>query len=178
MTPPSEHIFQPLIAAHDFISTRLLYFFDNDDFADAEFAVNEFDVFALFIATIAFLHNKEATEDLGAVVEDFHATMLAAIVQRILGAQSEEVTADKEHALAGMIKKIFEERFRHYFHIYKDDGNEDVHHMYTRLADAFLEKAVNESGPQATLSQFTSFLGELFEETVVILEKTEALAGS
>ncbi len=177
MTTSSEHIFQPLIAGHDFISSRLLYFFDNDDFADTEFAVNEFDVFALFIATMAFLDNRSPTEDLGVVVEDFHATMIDAIVQRILAAQPEEVTAEREKALASMIKRIFEERFRHYFHIYKTDSGEDVQHMYTRLADAFLEKAINEPGPPETLSRFTSFIGEVFKETVVLLEKTESLAG-
>lgn len=178
MTEPSEHIFQPLIAAHDFISSRLLYFFNNDDFADAEFAVNEFDVFAIFIATIAFLNNKDPHEKMGAVVEDFHATMIDAIVQRILAGQSEEVNGEKEEALATMIKKIFEERFRYYFHIYKDSSSDDVQHIYTKLADAFLEKAVKESGPQETLSRFTAFVGELFNEVVSLLQKTESLAGS
>lgn len=178
MTPYSKYIFQPLIAAHDFISSRLLHFFDNDTFADTEIVGNEFDVFAIFIATIAFLENKEPTADMGAVVEDFHATMIDAIAQRILAAQPEEVTTEKEKALAVMLKKIFEERFRHYFHIYKKSIGEDVQHMYTCLADAFLEKAVNEPCPPETLSHFTSFINELFGETVVILEKTEPFAGS
>lgn len=178
MSPSSEHIFQPLIAAHDFISSRLLYFFNNEDFADAEFSVNEFDVFAIFFATIAFLNKKEPTEDLGVVVEDFHATMIDVIVQRILSAQTEEPSADKEEALVAMIKRIFQERFRHYFHIFKKSSGEDAQHIYTKLADAFLENAVKESGPQDTLSRFTSFVLELFDEVVVLLEKTESLADS
>ncbi len=178
MSPSSQHIFQPLIAAHDFISSRLLYFFNNDDFADAEFSVNEFDVFAIFFATIAYLNKKAPTADKGAVIEDFHATMLDVIVQRILASHPEEATADKEEALASMIKKIFEERFRHYFHVFKKSSSEDAHHIYTRLADAFLENAVKEAGPQDTLFRFTSFITELFDEVVVLLQKTESLAGS
>ncbi len=178
MSPSSEHVFQPLIAAHDFISSRLLYFFNNEDFADAEFSVNEFDVFAIFLATIAFLNQKEASEDLGVVVEDFHGTMIDGIVQRIVAAQAEEPSADKKEALVAMIKKIFEERFRHYFHIFKKSSSDDAHHIYTKLADAFLENAVKESGPQETLSRFTSFIRELFDEVVVLLEKTEPLSDS
>ncbi|MEN8256528.1 MAG: hypothetical protein ABFS09_01560 [Thermodesulfobacteriota bacterium] len=178
MTPPSKEIYQPLVAAHDFISSRLLYFFNNDDFADTEFAVNEFDVFAIFIATIAFLNNKEPSEEMGTVVEDFHATMMNVIVQRILAAQPEQASVDKEEALADLIKKIFEERFRHYFHIFKKGSDEDVQQMYIKLADAFLDSAVKESGPQETLSRFTSFVIELFDEVSVLLQKTESLAGS
>jgi hypothetical protein len=178
MTANSEHVFQPLIAAHDFISSRLLYFFNNDDFADAEFSVNEFDVFSIFFATIAFLNKKEPSEDMGVVIEDFHASMIDVIVQRILAAQPEEVTADRQQALVSMINKIFEERFRLYFHIFKKGSSDDVQHLYTKLADAFLENAVQESGPQETLSRFTSFIRELFDEVVVLLQKTESIAGS
>jgi hypothetical protein len=245
MSPAAEHFFQPLIMAHDFISSRLLFFFNNDDFADAEFSVNEFDVFAIFLATIAFLSNKEPSEDLGPVIEDFHATVLDTLVQRILAAQPEEATAARNDVLMRMIKKIFEERFRHYFHIFnsplknvasaaearkneakkrslhgvnehfgvsqarlpephfdnasadserrneerpssavvfqravKKGGADDLQHIYTRLADAFLEKALKEPGPQQTLSRFTAFITELFNEVVVLLEKTKSLARS
>lgn len=178
MPPAAEHFFQPLIVAHDFISSRLLFFFNNDDFADAEFSVNEFDVFAIFLATIAFLSNKEPSEDLGPVIEDFHATVLDSIVRRILAAQPEEAIAARQDALLRTIKKIFEERFRHYFHIFKKGGDGDLQHIYTRLADAFLDNALKESGPQQTLARFTAFLTELFNEVVVLLEKTESLARS
>jgi hypothetical protein len=176
MSSSTDHIFQPLIAAHDFISSRLLNFFNNDDFADAEFSVNEFDVFAMFFATIAFLNNKEPSEDLGAVIEDFHTSLIAVIVQRILAAHPEEARAEKKVALTGMIKKIFEERFRHYFHIFNERSSEDSKHIYTRLADAFLDNAVKETGHQETLSRFTPFITELFNEVIVFLEKTEPLA--
>ncbi len=178
MTTSSKEIYQPLVAAHDFISSRLLYFFNNDDFADAEFAVNEFDVFAIFVATIAYLNNKEPSEEVGAVVEDFHTTMINIIFQRILSSQAEEPSADKEKSLYELIKKIFEERFRQYFHIFKKGNDSDPQQVYIKLADAFLDCAVKESGPQETLTRFTSFVVELFDEVSVLLEKTEPLATS
>ncbi|MDR9502330.1 MAG: hypothetical protein RI601_11105 [Desulfurivibrionaceae bacterium] len=177
MTPLPDHNFQPLIAAHDFTSSKLLSFFDGNDFAEAEFSVNEFDVFALFFVTMAFLSNKEPTKDLGVVVEDFHATIIGDLVQRILSSQDKEATRNKEEALAAMIKKIFEERFRHYFHIFKKSSPPDRQQIYTSLAEAFLEKSVQGALPQETLSRFTSFLRGLFDEVVAFLEKTESLAG-
>ncbi|PLX51415.1 MAG: hypothetical protein C0613_00015 [Desulfobulbaceae bacterium] len=169
-TPSNEYTFQPLIAAHDFISSRLLNFFNNDDFADATFVVNEFDVFAMFIASLALLNSKEQPEEeLGLVIEDFHATMISAIVGRIVAGQTEQVTADKKEALTAMIKKIFEDRFRQYFHIFKVKEGEQEEQMYSRLADAFLENGVKEHSSPQTLARFSSFLGELFHETKALL---------
>lgn len=170
-TPSSEYAFQPLIAAHDFISSRLLHFFNNDDFADATFVINEFDVFAMFIATLAFLNSKQQPDkEAGLVIEDFHASMIDTIVRRIVAAQSGQMSADKKDALTAMIKKIFEDRFRLYFHIFKVKQGEEEQQMYTRLAHAFLENGVKEQPAPQTLARFISFLGELFHETKALLK--------
>lgn len=167
MTDPN---FEPLIAAHDFASSRLIYFFNNDEFSDASFVLNEFEVFAIFLVTISFIQDNEDVELSAKLLEQFHQTIVERIVGRIVENQPSEVSEEQEEVLEAKILAIFQERLRLYFNVFKkqDDQGERV---FVSLADTFMEHALQSQTDGQMVERFSSFSYELFLELVTLLKK-------
>lgn len=163
--------FEPLIAAHDFVSSRLIYFFNNDEFAEASFVMNEFEVFALFLSTISFIQDNDDVEESAALLEQFHKTVVERIVARITQAQADEVSEEQEEALEEKILAIFQERLRLYFNMFKqgEGSNQDV---FILLSETFIDQAIQNNEAAEVGSRLAPFISELFGETVTLIKKS------
>lgn len=166
----NENDFEPLIAAHDFISSRLIYFFNNDEFAEVSFILNEFEVFAIFITTIAFIQDNAEVEESAELLEQFHKTIVERIVARIVAAQPADVSEEQEEALLEKILAIFQERLRLYFKVFQgqEEAGQDV---FSALAETFVDHAIQDNTDALVYKRFSPFADELFLETVTLIQK-------
>ncbi len=167
----NEINFEPLIAAHDFVSSRLIFFFNNDEFADVSFIVNEFEVFGIFLTTIAFIQDNEQVEASAEQLEQFHKTIVERIVGRIVEAQPAEVSEEQEEALEEKILGIFQERLRLYFNVFQGQADKGGN-TFSALADTFIEHAIQNNKDGLISERFASFADELFLETVTLIKKS------
>lgn len=168
MTEPN---FEPLIAAHDFVSSRLIYFFNNDEFHEAGFVMNEFELYALFIVTIALIQDNQNPEESAAMLEQFHHTIVETIVERIVDAQPDEVSEEQHDALEEKILAIFQERLRLYFETFQKQKDNDVQ-AFLPLSATFMEHGVQNVDDPDVVNRFAPFSYELFTETVTLLQKS------
>ncbi len=167
----SDHDFQPLIAAHDFVSSRLLFFFNNDEFKEVSFIINEFEVFAIFITTIAFIQDNEDVETSAERLEEFHKNIVERIVARIVETQPDEVSEEQEEALEEKILAIFQERLRLYFNVFQQQEEKGAD-AFASLAETFTDNAIQNNEDALVCKRFSPFAYELFLETVTLLKKS------
>ena len=168
--------FEPLIAAHDFVSSRLIYFFNNDEFHEVSFVMNEFEVFAIFIVTIAFIQDNEEVEESATLLEEFHKNIVARIVARIAHAQPDTVSKEQEEALEEKILAIFQERLRLYFNLFKEQESKKQD-IFLPLSETFIDNGIQNNDDASVCSRFAPFVDELFVETVTLLKKSFELKG-
>ena len=167
----TDNTFQPLIAAHDFVSSRLIYFFNNDEFEDASFVMNEFEVFAIFMVTIAFIQDNTDVEQSAELLEQFHENVVERIVSRIAKTQQDEVSEEQEEALYEKILAIFQERLRLYFNEFKRQ-EEQQQDAFESLALTFIDNAIQETSADHIVPHFAAFASEIFSETVTLIKKS------
>jgi hypothetical protein len=168
MTEPN---FEPLIAAHDFVSSRLIYFFNNDEFTEAGFVMNEFELYALFIVTIALIQDNPNPDESVAMLEQFHHTIVEKIVVRIEDTQPDEVSEEQHDALEEKILAIFQERLRLYFQTFQKQKANDVQ-AFLPLSAILMEHGVQNIDDPDVVNRFAPFSYELFTETVTLLQKS------
>lgn len=167
----NENDFEPLIAAHDFVASRLIYFFNTDEFSDAAFVMNEFEVFGIFLVTIAFIQDNEEVEESAALLEEFHKTIVVRIVARIVEAQPDTVSEEQEEALEEKILAIFQERLRLYFNMFKKQEGQGQD-IFAPLSETFIDNGIQNNEDTLVCSRFAPFASELFLETVTLLKKS------
>ncbi len=167
----NENDFEPLTAAHDFVSSRLIFFFNNDEFAEATFVVNEFEVFAIFLVTIAFIQDNEKVEESAMLLEQFHESIVERIVARIVESQADEVSEEQEEALEEKILAIFQERLKLYFNVFQQQ-EEKGGDMFATISDTFINHAIQNNNDGLINNRFSAFAGELFHETITLLQKS------
>jgi hypothetical protein len=167
----NKNDFEPLIAAHDFVSSRLIFFFNTDEFADVSFVLNEFEVFGIFITTIAFIQDNEKVSEAADLLEEFHKTIVERIVARIVESQPDEVSEEQEDALEEKILAIFQERLRLYFNVFQNQ-EEKGQEVFTALAETFVDNAIQNNKDALVCHRFSPFAYELFLETVILIQKS------
>jgi hypothetical protein len=165
----NENDFEPLIAAHDFVSSRLIFFFNNEEFADASFVINEFEVFGIFLVTIAFIQDNENVEESAQLLEQFHKTIVKRIVNRIIDDLHDDVSEEQEDALYEKILAIFQERLRLYFNMFHQKKD---HEAFAAIAEVFIDHAIQDNKDALVCDRFSGFSNELFLETVNLLKKS------
>ena len=169
--------FDPLIAAHDFVSSRLIFFFNNDEFSEASFVLNEFEVFGIFLVTIAFIQDNEKVEESAVQLEKFHKTIVQGIVARIVESQPDIVSEEQQEALEEKILAIFQERLRLYFTVFQKQ-EEQGDDTFAALADTFMKHALQNNEDGLVCERFAPFINEIFTETVILLNKSFELKGN
>ena len=167
----NDNNFEPLVASHDFVSSRLIFFFNNEAFAEASFVVNEFEVFAIFLVTIAFIQDNEQVSESAQLLEQFHKTIVERIVSRIIEAQYDDVSEEQKEALYEKILAIFQERLRLYFNMFQQEKDHDQD-AFLAISEVFIDHAIQNNEDALVCNRFSAFAYELFLETVKLLKKS------
>lgn len=159
-----------LFALYRVSSEQLTDFLQGGNFDRYGIKANEFDVFCAFWTTACYL--RSTATPAAREVENFNKSIVVTIVDRIIAASPEELSAEQLEALSQTVTDVFVERFSGYRDFFQADlqqrENESIR-LFPRLVEGFLgsvlDAPVAEHSPVRQL--FDGILADMLNKAVI-----------
>ena len=169
-----------LFALYRVSSEQLTDFLQGGNFDRYGIKANEFDVFCAFWTTACYL--RSTATPAAREVENFNKSIVVTIVDRIIAASPEELSAEQLEALSQTVTDVFVERFSGYRDFFQADlqqrENESIR-LFPRLVEGFLgsvlDAPVAEHSPVRQL--FDGILADMLNKAVIFFAGATGDAG-
>ncbi|MBI4794207.1 MAG: hypothetical protein HY789_16030 [Deltaproteobacteria bacterium] len=169
-----------LFALYRVSSEQLTDFLQGGNFDRYGIKANEFDVFCAFWTTACYL--RSTATPAAREVENFNKSIVVTIVDRIIAASPEELSAEQLEALSQTVTDVFVERFSGYRDFFQADlqqrENESIR-LFPRLVEGFLgsvlDAPVADHSPVRQL--FDGILADMLNRAVIFFAGATGDAG-